>query len=164
MNTAKHKPQKKSPLPPNDPFLPELVLRLEEMVKFSLECEGKPLKDDVSFVNVYKQLMEIRKAIEILTKEQQATLSLIEQSVDMEKAKPAQTDKNTRKMMEKIHHLKQVCDSAKERIHESIREHPSEEAELKEKLRHATSSNQKKVLRRKGKFRKVGGKKGWMPT
>ena len=37
------------PIPSGPASIPEVVNRLEELVKFALECEGKKLKEGVSF-------------------------------------------------------------------------------------------------------------------
>jgi len=168
-NTSKDKGTDESPMPelkplPVEPMaLPDLVDRLEELVKFSLENESKPLKEDVSFVDVYKQLMEIRRAIEILTEDQQSALSLFE-GVGSGSPEEAPMNKQDKKLFNKIEHLKQTCEAARERAHIALQEEPEAEENLKEKIKQSTTSKKKKTARRKGKFRRVGGKKGWMPT
>jgi len=151
------------PIGPEPMGLSELVNRLEELVKFSLECEQKPLKEEISFVDVYKQLMEIRKAIEILTKDQQFTLSLIEEAGEEQKEE-APINKEGKRLLNKIGHLKETCESARERAHAALQEQPEAQELLKEQIKQSTTSKKKKAARRKGKFRRVGGKKGWMPT
>ncbi len=171
MNAEQNKPEKRAdkrdfpeikPIGPTPMGLPELVERLEELVKFSLEFEQKPLKEGVSFVTVYKQLQEIRKAIEVLSKDQQFTLSLIEEAGRDQEELPI--TKEGEKLLNKIGSLRETCEAARERAHVALQEQPGAEELLKEQVKDSTTSKKKKVVRRKGKFRRVGGKKGWMPT
>jgi hypothetical protein len=172
MNAEQNKPEERAagegdlpelkPIGPTPMGLPELVERLEELVKFSLEFEQKPLKEGVSFVTVYKQLQDIRRAIEVLSKDQQFTLSLIEEASKDQKELPI--NKEGEKLLNKIGQLKETCEAARERAHAALQEQPGAEELLKEQVKEVTTSKKKKVARRKGKFRRVGGKKGWMPT
>jgi len=152
------------PIPLTPMSLPDLVGRLEELVKFALECEGKELGEKVSFVDIYKELMDIRKSINTLDEAQQQTLSIIESASKEDTPKEPPLTKEEEKTLGKIQHLQEVCEGAKERIHAAIQEQPEIEAQLKEEVKASTSSKKKKVVRRKGKFRRVGGKEGWIPT
>lgn len=153
------------PIPTSAPSIPEVVERLEELVKFALECEGKKLKEGVSFVDVFKQLEEVRAAIDLLNKDQQELLALFSSisggKVDMNALPFSEEDK---KILDKLRHLQSVCEAAKERMYVAIKSHPEAEAIVDEKLEQATSTDKKKAARRKEKFRPLGSKKGWMRT
>jgi len=166
----KKEPEEQKPMPEMKPIpavpmaLPELVSHLEDLVKFALECEDKKLKNPDSFVNIYQQLLDIRKAIQVLTQDQRATLALIENVVQESGEEFPPLSKEDQKIFNKIQHLKEICEAAKERIHTSIQAQPEAEEIIKEELRSATGTKKKKKIHRKGKFRRVGGKKGWLPT
>ena len=153
------------PIPPGPASIPEVVNRLEELVKFALECEGKQLKDGVSFVDVFKQLEEVRIAIDLLNKDQQELLALFSsvtgEGIDVNKIPFSEEDK---KILDKLKHLQSVCEAAKQRMYVSVKSQPESEAMVEEKIAEATSTDKKKVARRKGKFRPLGGKEGWMRT
>jgi hypothetical protein len=153
------------PMPAGPASIPEVVNRLEDLVKFALECEGKKLKEGVSFVEVFKQLEEVRRAIDLLNKDQQELLSLFASvtggKIDVNKVPFTDDEK---KILEKLNHLQGVCEAAKERMYTTVKGHPESEAAVKEKLEESTSSEKKKILRRKEKFRPLGGKGGWLRT
>lgn len=162
------------PLSEERPPLPEvgegslsiqaIVNRLDDLVRFALECEHKPLQPDVSFVEVYKQLLEVRKSIDALSQDQQNMLTAIE-AVGL---KPVQLGEayspEDKKVILKLQNLQGICEAAKERLHKSIEKNPEAEKEVKEKIQTVTSSEKQKVVHRKGKFRPLGGKGGWIPT
>lgn len=161
------KKEERPPLRPvGQEMLPinEIVNRLEELVRFVLECEGKPVQRDVSFVNVYKQLVQIRESINVLSADQQKLLSVLEgggmTKAEMSKALSA----DQKKTISKLHNLQGICEAAKERLHKSIEKNPERAKEIQDKIRSETTSPKQKMIHRKGKFRRLGGKEGWLPT
>jgi hypothetical protein len=152
-------------IPEGPTSIPEVVNRLEDLVRFALECEGKPLKDGVSFVDVFKQLEEVRTAIDLLNKDQQELLALFSSvsggAVDVNTLPFSKED---RKMLDMLKHLQSVCEAAKERMYVSVKAQPESEAIVDEKIEEATATEKKKSVHRKGKFRPLGGKEGWMRT
>lgn len=152
------------PFTPGDVSIPDVVNRLEDLVHFALECEGKQMREDISFVEIYKRLQEVRKAIDLLNKDQNDLISLLTK-VGGEEFNPNTVDLSVedKKLLEKLNHLRSVCEAAKERIHAQTREHPEAEQVAKEKIEEAISAPKKKVARRKGKFRAMGGDR-WMRT
>lgn len=150
---------------PGATSIPEVVDRLEDLVKFALECENRELKEGVSFVDVFKQLEEVRKAIEMLDQDQQELLELFSSvtggAVDVNKVPFTDQDKKT---LDKLKHLQSVCEAAKERMYATVKEHPETEAALEEQIVEERASEKKKIVHRKGKFRPLGGKGGWMRT
>jgi chemotaxis protein histidine kinase CheA len=142
----------------------EIVNRLEELVRYVLECETKPVQKDVSFVDVYKRLVQIREAINVLSKDQQTILTILEaRGISKEQMDKALSPEE-KKIISKLKNLEGICEAAKERLHRSIQRHPELEQEIKEKIRSETATKKQKIIHRKEKFRRLGGKKGWLPT
>jgi hypothetical protein len=146
--------------------LHELVDHLEELVMFALECEKKEIQEKVSFVDVYKKLMVIKQSIDLLSKDQQEAVNVMENlskygTVPKEDKELAPEDK---KLIDKLDHLQSICVSAKERLYETLQKAPEVEEDLKAKIKEATGSEERKSKRRQAKFRRVGGKEGWIPT
>lgn len=150
---------------PGPVSISEVVNRLEELVKFALECEGKELKEGVSVVDVFKQLEEVRFAIDMLNKDQQELLTLFSSvtggAADVNKSTLSEEDK---KVIDKLKHLQAVCEAAKERMYVTIKSSPETESIVNEQIKEASASEKKKVIQRKGKFRPLGGKEGWVRT
>lgn len=157
-------------MPPMRPFGPEIlpvkdiVGRLEELVRYVLECEAKPMKEDVSFVEVYKQLVDIRNAINVLSADQQAMLSVLESAGITREQMNAGLSVEDKKIVSKLQGLEGICEAAKERLHRSLQRSPEAEREIQDKIRRETTTKKQKIVHRKGKFRPLGGKAGWLPT
>jgi hypothetical protein len=152
-------------IPSGTPTVPEVVNRLEELVQFALECEGRELREGVSFVDIFKQLEEVRHAVEYLNQDQKELLSLFSmatgEKIDMEKVALSDEDK---KIVGKLRHLQSVCEAAKQRMYVTTKTAPEAEVALQEKIADATTPEAKKIARRKEKFRPLGGKEGWLRT
>ena len=142
----------------------EIVNRLEELVRFVLECETTPMQRDVSFVDIYKQLLKIREAITVLSADQQDMLSMLETAGVSRQQMSKALSQDEKKMISKLQNLQGICEAAKERLHKSIKKHPEVEKEIQEKIRAETTTKKQKVVHRKGKFKRMGGKEGWLPT
>jgi hypothetical protein len=149
--------------PAGEATVGELVDRLEELVKYTLECEQKKMRDDVSFVDIYRQLLEIRGAISVLTKEQEDLLHQVTVAAALPESDIPFTEED-RKVLSKIKHLQDICETARERLHTAIQKNPETERELQEQILESMTPPSKKKTRRKGKFRPLGGKEGWIPT
>ena len=169
-DTKQEAPKANSDLPPLKP-LPEgemtvgqLVDRLEELVKFTLECEQRKLRDDISFVDVYRQLLEIRSSISILSKEQEDLLRQITIAAASEEDTKIPFAPEDRKVFTKIKNLQDLCEAARERLHAAMEKNPEVEKVLQEQILESTTPERRKKIRRKGKFRPLGGKEGWIPT
>jgi hypothetical protein len=158
-------------MPPLKPFaageasIPEIVDRLEDLVNFAIECEGKSMREDLSFVEVYKRLQEVRKAIDFLNKDQNDLLALLTNlGGTPPDPRTAELSPEDKKLIDKLSHLKLVCEAAKERIHSRTQVSPEVAKIVEEKIEQAVVSEKKKISRRKGKFRPMGGKEGWVRT
>jgi hypothetical protein len=150
---------------PEGASVPEVVERLEDLVKFALECEGKKVRPDVSFVEVYKQLEEVKRAVDALDRDQKELIDLIEkttgESID---AKSPRLSEKDRKVLERLQRLQKLCEDAKERTYTKMKARPEVEAAVDREIQEAMTPQKKKVSRRKDKFRPLGGKEGWVRT
>jgi len=141
----------------------EIVQQLEDLVKFTLECEEKELKPDVSFVEVHKKLMQIQKDIELFQSNYRAHLSMFNLTPEDVRPTPEELgslDPKQKKVFERMKALQTSCESARERIYQSMQQDQETLKAVKNELR----DKDKDKIRRKGKFKGMGGKKGWLPT
>jgi hypothetical protein len=148
--------------PPKVISVTEIVGQLEELVRYALECENKPLKDNVSFIEVYRQLVEVQKAINLLDRDQKELINLMAQVAGVPKSDLATTNPEDIKNIEKLKMLEKMCGDAQERIHDSMSGQREASLEIKEKIEESTTSQKKKAIHRKGKFKKMGGSGGWV--
>lgn len=160
----------KKEMPPLRPIqqgasIPEVVERLEDLVRFALECEGKKLRPDVSFVDVYKQLEEVKRAVDALDRDQKDLIELIEkttgESIDAKSSRLSEEDK---KVLERLQHLQKLCEEAKDRAYTKMKARPEVEAAVDKEIKEAATPQKKRASRRKDKFRPLGGKEGWVRT
>ncbi len=138
----------------------DVVNRLEDLIKYTLECENRELREDVSFVDVYKQLMVIREAIELFNRDHMAFLEDVAARGDMPKEEQNLSEED-RKIIERLSRLKSQCEEAKERLHASLQEFPEETAQIKQDLKNSQATEAQKSRRRKSKFKGMGGQQGW---
>jgi DNA repair exonuclease SbcCD ATPase subunit len=139
-----------------------IVSQLEELVKMTLECEKKELKPDVPFAEVNTQLKALKEVLEGLHEAYLATLkdlALNEQDVSKFKVDVEKLKEPEKKLYNTLSALNTVCESARERLYKSLQEN-------REQLRDVEAERLEKSKKghRLGKFKSVGGKKGWMPT
>lgn len=157
----------RSPLVPEFPpieFLPEspeslsqLVDKLEDLVKFTVECEKKELREDVSFVDVYQQLMLIKQGVELLNEEYLRYLEAVA-AQGATKATEEQLSPEEKRAIKRLADLQETCETAKARIHASLQEHAEEAKQLTKEFQESQSTDQQKVRRRKAKFKGMDGK------
>ena len=150
------------PIQPQD-----IIEKLEEMVKFALECEKREFSDDFNFVEVFHELKELQKSMELLTEYQKESMLLLSEmaareGVQLPDGDEALSDED-KKIIDKMKTLSHLCESAKERVHEAIVQNPDVQKVVTDKIKDAESTDDKKQIRRKNKFRSLGGKQGWMP-
>ncbi len=140
-----------------------IVQQLEDLVKISLECENRDLKPNVSFVDVHKKLLQIQKDIQIFQDNYRAHLAMIGLTPEDVRPTPeeiAALDPKQKKVFEKMQNLKNTCEEARERLYQSMQADPETLKIVKGELR----DKGKEKIRRKGKFKGMGGKQGWLPT
>ena len=138
-----------------------LMNQLEDLVRMTLECENKELKDMQAYVEVNKRLAELRQVIETLHTSYRKTLErmkISEEQVATYKDNMDKVPSEQKKLFDHLEKLKQMCEEGRERMYTSLQENRETAKEVEEQL----ETEKKKA--RKGKFRSVGGKKGWMPT
>lgn len=142
-----------------------IVQQLEDLVKISLESEEKELKPGVSFVEVHKKLLQIQKDIKLFQDTYRENLALFGLAPEDVRPTPEELDTldpKQRKVYDKIQGLLTTCESARERLHESMQADQQTLKAVKSELKE--TSKDKEKLRRKGKFKGLGGKQGWLPT
>jgi hypothetical protein len=142
----------------------EIVNQLESLVRYALECEDRPLRDDVSFVDVYRQLIGVQKAINSLDKDQRELINLMSRMAGVSPEELSSVRPEDEKNIEKLKQLQKLCEDAQERLHASMTGQAETDRELKEQIEESTASDKKKAVRRKGKFKKMGGAGGWVRT
>lgn len=144
--------------------LEQIINQLEDLVKVATAAEKNEVEITISsFVDVHKKLMEIYKLIENFREAYKSSLApfgLTLEDMRITKEELTTLAPRDRKMIEKLHKLQTTCEDAKERIHESLQKNLVATKQVKEELR----GNEREKVRRKGKFKGMGGKKGWMPT
>lgn len=144
-------------LPESPESLAQLVDKLEDLVKFTVECEKKELREDISFVDVYQQLMLIKQGVELLNEEYIRYL----EAVAAQGATPAseqQLSTEEKHAIKRLSQLQDTCENAKSRIHASLQEHAEEAKQLTKEFQESQSSDQQKSRRRKAKFKGMDGK------
>ena len=142
-----------------------IIQQLEDLVKFSLECEEHDLKPDISFVDVHKKLLQIQSDIQLFQENYRMHLAMLNLTPEDVRPTPEEVealDPRQRKIFERMNALQSTCEDARERLYKSMQADQetlkSVKSELKEK------SKEKEKIRRKGKFKGQGGKSGWIPT
>jgi hypothetical protein len=143
--------------------LPLILQQLQDLVKILLECEKKDLPSNYSFLEVHKQLLGVRKNIALFQEGYKNALALMGVTPEDIKPTPEEIERlgpKEKKLLKQIDFLRTTCEEARERVYQSLQEDKATlqtvSGELKDKELERT--------RRKGKFKGVGGKKGWLPT
>ena len=144
--------------------LEQILNRLEDLVKIATAAEKNEVEITISsFVDVHKNLMEIYKLIETFRENYKSSLApfgLTPEDMRLTPDELRQLAPRERKMIEKLQKLQETCEGAKERIHESLQKNIATTKQVKEELK----GNERQKIRRKGKFKGMGGKKDWLPT
>ncbi len=143
------------PLPGSPANFADIVQRLEDLVKFTLECEKKELRSDVNFIDVYKQLTLIKAGVELLNEHYLARLEGFAEQGLIPKEVPMNPE--DQKQYDKLDKLKKVCEEAKARIYDSLQQNPIQVQQLAEEIKDAQSTDKQKIRRRKSKFKGMGG-------
>lgn len=159
-------PEQATP-PPQEEYtaidLPRIVRQLEDLVKLALECEEKDLSPNISFVDVHKKLLQIRRQVDQFKQNFQDHLALLNLRPEDIKAKPEDIQNlgpKEQQIFEKLQSLQTTCEEARDRIKESLNADQAALLQIKEELKDKSSQK----TRRKGKFKGIGGKQGWIPT
>lgn len=150
---------------PDTNQLTTIVSQLEDLVKLALAAEKNEVQVNVtSFVDVHKKLMALYKMIEEFRVNYAKSLDAMGLKLEDLQPNPEEMQELTmrdRKVMEKLGSLRAICEDAKERMHQAIKkESPASVNKIKDELKGPERASQ----RRKGRFKGVGGKKGWLPS
>lgn len=148
-----------------DNELASIVIQLEDLVKLALAAEKNEAKVSMdSFVDVHKKLMSIYKMIESFREnytKSLAALGLEPKDIQPSPEDVAELGLRDRKIYEKLGALQAMCQDAKERLHQSLQAQPQAAMnQIKEELK----GPERKLVRRKDKFKGIGSKKGWIPS
>ncbi len=162
-NLEKSQPAESAPESDDIVDVAEIIQKLEDLVKFSLECEKKDLKPDVSFVDVHKQLLQIQKDINLFQENYRAHLAMV--GLTPEEVRPTpedieNLDPKQKKIFDRMQALQSTCETSRERLYQSMQADKETLNEVKSELK----DKGKEKIRRKGKFKGLGGKQGWLPT
>jgi uncharacterized membrane protein YgaE (UPF0421/DUF939 family) len=115
------------------------------------------LREDVSFVDVYQQLMLIKQGVELLNEEYLHYLEAVAAQGGI-KATEEQLSPEEKRAIKRLADLQETCETAKARIHVSLQEHAEEAKQLTKEFQESQSTDQQKVRRRKAKFKGMDGK------
>ncbi len=153
-----------SPAPAiKQPDIYTIVAQLEDLVRFSMECEEKELKPDVSFVEVHKKLMQIQRDIQAFQENSRIFLQQFNLKPEDFRPTPEQIEQlnpRDRKLLERIQSLQNTCQVERDKLYESMQASPETLKQVKNELK----DKGKEKFRRKSKFKGMGGKEGWLPT
>jgi hypothetical protein len=144
------------------PDLSHIVSQLEELVQLVIDCEKKELVPNAPVFEVYKQLLQIRQMLDNLHASYDQALA--EMGVSRQELRDKMQYENLKesekRLFATLNRLQKQCEERKEHVYKLIQEDEGAAKEAKEALMDDAQKKQK----RKGKFRSVGGKKGWLPT
>lgn len=141
----------------------EIVTKLEDLVKFSLECEQKELRPDISFVEVHKKLLQIQKDIQQFQDSYKQNLALFNLTPEDVRPTPEQIeslDPKQRKLLERMQTLQSTCENERDRLYQSMQTDQDTLKQVKKELK----GKEREKTHRKGKFKGIGGKQGWIPS
>lgn len=163
MKSDPQKDSQKQPETEDSIDVANIVRQLEDLVKMSLECEEKELKPNVSFVEINKKLLAIRKEVERFRENYKQHLAIV--SLTPEEVKPTAEELEAlgvkeKQALVKLQSLQATCEDARERLHQSLQTEQEGLKILKEEVK----DKSKEKIHRKGKFKGVGGKQGWLPS
>ncbi len=147
---------------PVTPVLQNIVRQLEDLVHILVTCEKKELAEGVSFEMVNKQLAQIRQDLDRLHEMYLETLRLLslKESDIQEQLKTLPEHKEERRLFETLERLKKTAEEGRERAFRAMQGNTAATKQAKEFF----LDEKRKKRYRKGKFKSVGGKEGWIPT
>lgn len=141
----------------------EIVGKLSDLVKYTIECEKKETKPSMPFQEASKELAKVRKLLDDLDtsfKNTLTTMGLTENDVETFRKKVQESSGPEKQLMLAIQNLIKVCEEARDRLYKSLQEN----REALQQIQQQGKDDKKKQKERKSKFKSVGGRKGWMPT
>jgi len=147
----------------NQPEMVALVAQLQDLVKMALDCKDRDLKDGVSLVDVSKQIAQLRALVDEMQSMYESAIgdmALSEQDVQKMKRDAEALPPEEKKILNVIESMKAQCEIARDEMYHSLMENKSTLKQVEEGMQ----DEEVKKIKRKGKFKGVGGKKGWIPS
>lgn len=168
----KKEEKKEQTSPILEPIVPDsmkqLVNLLEETVRMVVDVEKYELKPGVSFPEVMKDLQLIKKAVAAMADDQKDLSEYLDSLKEQYGPVPPAEKilgKEDQAVLEKLKKLETICEGARERIHDEMLKNPQTVERAKEILEESSSSTKRKSIKRKRKFRSMGGEQGgWVKT
>lgn len=147
------------------PSVDQLIRQLEDLVRTALDAEHAEVKKPIPFAKIMQDLALIKRALDIISDDQETVTVLLNhlKANYPELRDASQETKEQEKQLHKLKGLQDVCESARDRLHEQLTSNPQTERALKEMVEESTASPKRKVTRRKNKFRSMGGEK-WIKS
>lgn len=141
----------------------KMVQQLDDVIKFALECEKRTHNVGFDFAEAKNKIAEIQNQLNILNRAYQKTLDdlgITDKDIENYKKKITESTGPEKKLFDYIGKLQKICEDSRDRIYHTLQIN----AQTVKQVAADSKSQKKKAQARKGKFKSVGGKKGWMPT
>jgi hypothetical protein len=142
--------------------LARILQELSDLVRLVRDCESKTLVSTVSFVDVHKKLLEIKKQMDVLQenyKKNLALFGLTPADLIPTEEQIARLNPQEKKMYKQLKELQTTCEKARDSAYKALQQDPDTVRRVLDDLK-----NKEGKSNRKSKFKSIGGKKGWMPT
>jgi chromosome segregation ATPase len=149
--------------PEEQALFAQLVSQLQDLVQLALECKDKEPRPGLSLKEVFSQVQRLRVLADALHKSLDpsgASSAQSEQQQMAMKARIATLPPQEKKLYEALEKMKKECEGARADLYKSLQENQATLKQVEENLRDDAG----KKTRRKGKFKGIGGKKGWLPS
>jgi DNA repair ATPase RecN len=157
--------QDNAPVPNVSPMIQmsNMVQQLDDIIKFALECEKKTNVKVFNFPKAQEQIAQIQSQLQLLNEAYKRTLDelgITDADLETYRKRIQESSGPEKKLFSHIEKLQKICQESRDRIYNTLQAN----AEVVKKMKAETASDKKKMKTRKGKFKSVGGKKGWVPT
>lgn len=142
--------------------LEPIVRQLEDLIRFTMECEKKEPVPDISFEVIGKQITELRKLVNTLNSAYINTLQNLSITPDEVKRFQEDIEKQggpEKKILMTLKRLEKQCEEERERIHQSLVRSEETSTQVKKEIRET-----KKPTPVIGKQKPISRKSRWMKT
>ena len=150
-------------MPSEQASIAAVVQQLQDLVKLALECKDREVKEGVSLSDISRQVLKIRAFVEEL----RALYDKASEERGLSEQEKRRLDKEAqslppeqKKILEAIATMQAQCETARDELYQSLNENKGILKQVEETLK----DDKSKAATRKGKFKGVGGKKGWIPS
>ena len=140
-----------------------LVTQLQDLVKMAIDAKDREIKEGVSFQELHQKVQMLKSLMDDLQTAFDAAKeksSYSEQDLAELQKQVASLPPTQKKLYDTLQNLKEQCEAARGEMFESLQQNSATLKQVEESLK---TDKEKKNLR-KGKFKGVGGKKGWLPS